>query len=263
MSVKPFVDEGSSLLDVIRTAMAGAVAEDDRRSRIELVKFSGDSNDVIRKDDRVYLRCTSARMRDGEGVPVPFVARLASVGGEWWIPPSACELVAFVPEDAARAIGAAYVLPLGVSPPKKLEVGATAYQDGGDATVAKTAKKFLWKAPGGGWFGFDDSGLTIAWPNGTRLVFKDSGFQVVIMDATGIGTVFDLGAEGLTFTSGPGGTPKMLVKWDGSSGMIHQLGLGPFIAQFVAGLLGLAPSNGIMGTGATGVSPSATWAVSP
>jgi len=86
----PFVDFGLDLIDTITALVRQLVSADDMRSRVELVKFSGKDDDVIRDDaTKVYLRCTSERMRDGEGQPVEFIARLVSIAGIWTIPAEA------------------------------------------------------------------------------------------------------------------------------------------------------------------------------
>lgn len=250
----PFVDQGLDFLDSIATFVRQLVSSDDMRSRVELVKFSGKDADVIRDDTtKVYLRCTSERMRDGAGEPVEFIARLVSVAGIWNIPAEACELVAVVPEDAARAVGAAYVFPMSATPPTKLALGVKAFWSiAGKLLVAANA--IVMKTPGLT-FGMDGGKLTIAFANGTRLEADSSGFKFVVVDTVGVANAFVIDGAGVHCVLVPNGVPMLQWQLDALTGGIYSLGLGPFLAAHPTGFLGVTPSKPIL--------PTATWYAGP
>lgn len=263
---KPFHD-GIDLIEVIVATVREELASNDRRSRIELVKFSGKDDDVIRAPDgsKVYLRCTSERRRDGEGHPTPMVLRLASVAGFWFVPDSAAELVAFVPEDVGQALGAGYVLPMLLTPPTKLGLGVKAFWKlGASAKLLVEAAAVMFRTASGATFGLTEDGkFTLSFSNGTRFEADSSAFRFVVVDAVGIATAVVIDATGVTTQCAPLGVPSITHKIDGTSGSWQSAGLGTFTAKHPFGFLGIAAVSPV----AHGASPtnllSVTWKVQP
>jgi hypothetical protein len=255
-------------LDIVHeivTLVRQTISGDDQRSRVELVKFSGKDDDVIREDaSKVYLRCMSERMRDGDGNPVEFIARLASVGSFWHIPDYACELVAVVPEDAARAVGAAFVLPMSVTPPKKLAAGFKAFWSLGAASLLVACAGFMFKTKTGATMGLkDDGGFLLSWPNGTRIECDSSALRFVVCDNVGVATSMILDASGWYVRTAPNGLPTLTLSVDGLTGTFEGKGIGFFVAKFPFGRLGALATVPIAYPSAGVPAPSVTWSMSP
>lgn len=263
------LDEGLDLIEAI-TAVVHEVLEGklggDKRSRIELVKFSGKDDDVIRAPDgsKVYLRCTSERRRDGEGNPTPMVLRLAGIAGFWFIPDSAVEMVALIPEDVGQALGAGYVLPMLLTPPTKLGLGLKAFWKLGAAKLLVEAAAVMFRTKTGASFGLDDDGkFILSFANGSRFEAEAGAFRFVIVDSVGIATAVVIDATGVTTQCAPGGVPTITHKIDGTSGAMQSAGVGTFTAKHPFGFLGVVAASPIA-HGASPINPlSATWKVSP
>lgn len=231
---------------------------------IELVRFSGRSADVRLVDQACFLRVEATRILDGQGQPHERWGRLAGVSGHWQLPASECEMLLMVAQGTEGAPGTGFLFNLGTNPPAKLAAGVSVF-DNDDATkAATTGGGFMWKLPSKAWFGLTNDGFTVAFPNGTRLTLSEGGLQLVVVDGLGaIAVVFTLNAQGLSFLGSASSVPTMLVRFDATSGTIHGLGLGMFVAQFVNVLLGLAPTNGVVYVGPTGIAPSGSVLTSP
>lgn len=269
MAKKQFED-GTDLIEIIWAIVREALGTDERRSRIELVRFSGKEDDVIRSPDEkiVYLRCQSERRRDGEGNATPFVCRLASVGGFWWIPDAECELVAFIPEEVGGASFAGYVLPISVTPPKKLASGVKAFWKLGTAAkLLVEAGGIIFKAGAGTTFGIDkDTGaFSVTMSNGTHLQLLPGSLQIAICDGATPNNVLAalrLSADGVELVSSkPSAGKKQIWKLDAATGDAVLVGTGTFYGVYSRGALGKTPTGTIdyASAGAT----STSWYVSP
>ncbi len=259
--------DGTDLIDVIRATVRDEMATSDTRSRIELVKFSGKEDDVIRPADgsKIYLRCTSERRRDGDGYPTPMVLRLASVGGHWTIPTVVTELIGVIPEDVGQAVGAGYVLALDPTPPAKLASDASYTEHSTGTTIGQVAGGFVWKAKSVTMSLDKDTGaFTVAWQTGTRLEMTGSLFRVVLAnETTGIACVFQIDSTGIAMSAGAAGVSKVTAKFDAANGQFRSAGIGAFVARHIQTMLGLAPVMPAAYPAGVTAAPSTTTFITP
>jgi len=163
-----------------------------------------------------------------------------------------------VPEDAARAVGAAFVLPMSVTPPKKLEVGIKSFWNvAGKLLIQATG--LLVKTPGLT-MTMVEGGFVLAFANGTRFEGNSSGFKLIVVDSVGIATALIIDANGIRAALVPGGVPKLVWALDGTTGSVMSQGMGAYVAKHPTGFLGVVPTFPIA-YGIGGTTASGTWMV--
>ena len=266
--------DGSNMAEAIEMVASRLLEGHENRGRIELLRFSGDADDIISDPNgrAVYLRCRTERHTDTEGNPYEFVVRLGAVGGFWHIPADACNIVALVPEQSGMVPGVAFGLFVHAEPRGKLTQDAS-FHELGDASLGTTGRAFAWKVNAGTQFGVDESGaFVISLPNGTHISLDPAGNTISLAVCDGatpnnVLAAIKLSEAGVQFVSQSTATGKKQI-WslDAASGDANMVGTGTWYSIYPRGSLGtVAPVllNGIgYGVGA-GSLQSATWFVSP